>query len=134
MSSFIYPSSSTSSVVHTDFVGVVRFDVYEVCEEMYTFLSNKRSRFFLVCEEVICGCGVSSAKQYHSVSGQSRWEFFCAEKAECISKISAFSAIMLKYNSAGKKCENKAFAIKYLPIKNKLALQIKTQYGYEVSK
>lgn len=87
-----YPTHTVAPSIHTDFVNGIKFDICEVESSCYDLLTNKKYRFF-VCVEDNFICNYDASEKYFNATGEERWSFFCATKAECIAKIAKFSEL-----------------------------------------
>ena len=85
-----YPSATVAPVIHTDFINGVKLEICEVDKACYDMLYNTTARYFLVVDDEHI-CFYASAEEYHSKTGECRWDLFCRTKQECKDLIQVFS-------------------------------------------
>jgi len=84
-----YPSSTVAPSIETLFVNGIKFDICELIKEAYDMIVDKRFRYF-VCVEDNHIVQFSACEKYFQVTGETRWDFFCITKGECIAWVNDY--------------------------------------------
>lgn len=104
----IYPGHGATKKVETFFVDGIKFDVCELHESHYCYVSQcdkkPRGRFFLAVEDSYI-VNYKFSEQYHAQTGDCRYDFFCTSRSDCLDKIKTFEEMYNLILSASPKCE-----------------------------
>lgn len=131
----IFPGAHSIKSVETIFVDGLRFDICEVAEHHFCYITSRtgkpQNRYFLDCEGTIMF--YNYAVEYHAATGQCRWDFFTRGKSDLKKEIAQFEERYKTLESLRDKLANKpAMAGLLQPKIDWIASCIKERYGINI--